>query len=171
MWGLPFYETFSKLYLNIYIRYLNMLWNCCQSRCHLKSKHHWWCYCFSDYANKKWFYLLIFKYKTWWIDLCVGTFWTSSAHINNTVIISVTIIVIRNFHTVTSLFQTSSYLNIFKFTHPGQHSVTNLSFIFTFYYPSVILLKMLSEVWWWVWGLPDCFSFCSWFNALDFPLF
>ncbi len=37
MWGLPFYESFSKLYLNIYMRYLNMLLN----RCHLKSRHHW----------------------------------------------------------------------------------------------------------------------------------
>ncbi len=24
MWGLPFYETFSKLYLNIYIRYIKL---------------------------------------------------------------------------------------------------------------------------------------------------
>ncbi len=35
MWGLPLYETFSKLYLKIYIRYLNMLLNCCQSSCHI----------------------------------------------------------------------------------------------------------------------------------------
>ncbi len=27
--GLPFNEYFSKLYLNMYIRYLNMLLNCC----------------------------------------------------------------------------------------------------------------------------------------------
>ncbi len=30
MWGLPFYESFSKLYLNIYVRYLNILLNGCQ---------------------------------------------------------------------------------------------------------------------------------------------
>ncbi len=39
--GIPFHETSSKLYLKIYIRYLNMLLNCCQSSCHLKSGHHW----------------------------------------------------------------------------------------------------------------------------------
>ncbi len=44
MLGLPFYETFSKLYLNIYIlceHAVNMLLNSFQSSCHLKSKHHW----------------------------------------------------------------------------------------------------------------------------------
>ncbi len=59
------------------------------------------------------FCLLIFKYKTWWIDLCVCTFWTSPAHFNTTVIILitvitlVTIIMIRNVHTITSLVPTA----------------------------------------------------------------
>ncbi len=59
--------------MKLFQSYLNMLLNCSQSSCHLKSEHHLSCYCFSDYANKKSFYLLIFKYKTWLSDLCVGT--------------------------------------------------------------------------------------------------
>ncbi len=51
MWGEPFYESFSKLYFNIYIRYLSMLLIGCQSSCHLKSERH----CFSDYAKKSHF--------------------------------------------------------------------------------------------------------------------
>ncbi len=91
MWGLPFYETFSKLYLNIYIRYLNMLLNCSQSSCHLKSGHHCNFIVLVIMQTKSHFIccLLIFKYKTW-SDLCVGTFWTSPAHFNNTVIILIT---------------------------------------------------------------------------------
>ncbi len=27
------------------------------------------------------FYLIVVKYRTWWIDLCVGTFWTSPAQL------------------------------------------------------------------------------------------
>ncbi len=69
----------------------------------MQTKHHFIC-C-----------LLIFKYKTW-SDLCVGTFWKSPAHFNNTVIILITVIilvtilVIRNFHTVTSLLPSADKL-------------------------------------------------------------
>ncbi len=34
-------KTGQMFYLNIYNRYLNMLLNCCQSNCLLKSEHHW----------------------------------------------------------------------------------------------------------------------------------
>ncbi len=67
---------------------------------------YWLCYYFNSDANC----IHGFQYKTWWnyFSACIRTFWTFSAHFNNNVIIlitvtiSVTIIVIWNFHTVSS---------------------------------------------------------------------
>ncbi len=73
-----------------------MLLNCCQSSCHLKSEHHWSCYCFSDNANKSHFIscLLILIIKLGEVIYVSVLFEHSPAHFNNTVIILITVIIL-----------------------------------------------------------------------------